>query len=67
MGTIHKTITAAVLAANQANSAASTGPATESGKEQSKMNAFKKGKYARWPDPVELLLREHTEEEEAER
>jgi hypothetical protein len=67
MGAIHKTVTAAVLAANQANSAASTGPATEAGKEQSKMNAFKSGKYARRPDPVELLLKGHTEEEEAER
>ena len=67
MGTIHKTVTRAVLAANQANSAASTGPATESGQEQSKMNAFKSGKYARRPDPVELLLKDHTAEEEAER
>ena len=67
MGTIHKTVTPAVLAANQANSAASTGPASESGKEQSKMNAFKNGKYAWRPDPVELLLRGYTEEEAAER
>jgi hypothetical protein len=67
MGTIHKTVTPAVLAANSANSAASTGPASDAGKEQSKMNAFKNGKYARRPDPVELLLRDHTEEEEAER
>jgi hypothetical protein len=67
MGTIHKTVTTAVLAANQANGAASTGPATESGKEQSKMNAFKNGKYAKRPDLVELLLNPHTEEEEAER
>jgi hypothetical protein len=67
MGTIHKAVTAAVLAANHANSAASTGPATKSGKEQSKMNAFKNGKYVRPPDPVELLLRDHTQEEEAER
>jgi hypothetical protein len=67
VGTIHKTMTAAALTANEGNSAASTGPATESGKEQSKMNAFKNGKYARRPDPVEMLLKDHTQEEEAER
>jgi hypothetical protein len=67
MGTIHKTVTPAVLAANQANSAASTGPVTDSGREQSKMNAFKNGKYARRPNPIELLLKDHSEEEEAER
>lgn len=66
MGTIHKTVTAAVAAANQANSAASTGPVTESGKEQSKLNAFKSGKYARRPNPVEMLLNDRTEEEAAE-
>ncbi|HXJ91472.1 MAG TPA: hypothetical protein VMT20_01155 [Terriglobia bacterium] len=67
MGTIRKKVTPAVLAANQANSAASTGPASGSGKEQSKKNAVKSGKYAQRPDPVELLLNDHTEEEETER
>ncbi|HEY6293176.1 MAG TPA: hypothetical protein VI455_16615 [Terriglobia bacterium] len=67
MGSEHKNVTPAVQAANRSNSADSTGPTTDSGKEKSKMNAFKSGKYARRPDPVELLLNGHSEEEEAER
>jgi len=67
MGRIHKTMTPAAEAANRANGAESGGPASEAGKDQSKMNALKHGKYAARPDPVELLLAAPSPEEEVER
>ena len=67
MGTIRKTMTPAAQQANRINSAKTNGPTSEPGKAQSSMNALKNGKYARRPDPVELLRNDHSEEEEAER
>jgi hypothetical protein len=67
MGDIHKTMTPEAQEANRTNGAKTKGPESEQGKERSKMNALKNGKYARRPDPVELLRKDHTEEEEAER
>ena len=56
MGNIQKTMTEAAQAANQSNGRQSSGPASADGKERSKMNALKHGKYATRPDPVKLLL-----------
>jgi hypothetical protein len=67
MGRIHKTMTPAAEAANRSNGAESGGPASDPGKERSKMNALKHGRFADRPDPVELLLAQPSPEEEAER
>ena len=67
MGRIHKTMTPAAEAANRANGAESGGPASDPGRERSKMNALKHGRFAERPDPVELLLAQPSPAEEAER
>jgi hypothetical protein len=67
MARIQKTMTPAAEAANRVNGAESGGPASDPGKERSKMNALKHGKFARRPDPAALLLAEASPEEEAER
>jgi hypothetical protein len=67
MARIQKTMTPAAEAANRVNGAESGGPASEAGKDRSKMNALKHGKFAGRPDPVELLLAAPSPEEEAER
>ena len=67
MPLVTKTTTPAAQAANRANSAESTGPATAGGKDKSKMNAFKHGQFAARPDPAALMLAQRSEEEETER
>jgi hypothetical protein len=67
MASIEKNVTDEVREANRANSAASTGPATEAGKKQSSMNALKHGRYAKRLNPVKRLLEDLSQEEEAER
>jgi hypothetical protein len=64
---MEKNVTDEVREANRANSAASTGPATEPGKRRSSMNALKHGRYAKRLDPVKRLLEDLSAEEEAER
>lgn len=55
------------LAANRANAQKSTGPRTEAGKEYSRLNAVKHGRYAGRPDAALLLMCSYSDEENADR
>jgi len=66
MGMNPRTVTEAGRAASRANGGHSAGPRTAEGKEHSKMNALKHGRYAARPRPAEPLAG-NPEEEAAER